>query len=176
MRSDIRLKKYRKIYRNIQDAYENEYKTVKQACEAEGITPSTYYKICNTLNKRSVGTTAEQAAQNERNKEKRRLEKKRQERNERNQRGGAQETDRKETKNDGIYTETDGKPIKTDEILMNSDDFPETDQQQRLLQVTRPKVTSTRIKNNTLYNNDSERSKIFNGTADDVINNIKSRY
>lgn len=56
MREDIKLKKYRMLYKNINDHYCNDFLNVKQSCEKEGITPSTYYKICSTLNKRSVGT------------------------------------------------------------------------------------------------------------------------
>lgn len=56
VREDIRLKKYRMIHKNINNHYCNDFLNVKQSCEKEGITPSTYYKICKTLNKRSVGT------------------------------------------------------------------------------------------------------------------------
>ncbi len=56
MREDIKLKKYRMLHKKVGEHYCNEFLNVKQSCELEGITPSTYYKICKTLNKRSVGT------------------------------------------------------------------------------------------------------------------------
>lgn len=56
MREDIKLKKYRMIHKRINEHYCNDFLNVKQSCQREGITPSTYYKICKTLNKRSVGT------------------------------------------------------------------------------------------------------------------------
>jgi hypothetical protein len=56
MREDIKLKKYRKIHKNINNHYCNDFLNVKESCAKEGITPAVYYKICKTLNKRSVGT------------------------------------------------------------------------------------------------------------------------
>ena len=56
MREDIKIKKYKMIYKKINDHYCNEYMNVKKSCEKEGITPSKYYKICKELGKKSVGT------------------------------------------------------------------------------------------------------------------------
>ncbi len=55
MREDIKLKKYRMLHKKVGEHYCNDFLNVKQSCELEEITPSTYYKICKTLNKRSVG-------------------------------------------------------------------------------------------------------------------------
>jgi hypothetical protein len=63
MREDIKLKKFRMIYKNINNHYCNDFLNVKKCCQKEGITPSTYYKICKTLNKRSVGTSKESQQQ-----------------------------------------------------------------------------------------------------------------
>lgn len=56
MREDIKRKKYKKQYKEVEQIYCNEYLNVKECCTRVGITPSTYYKICKTLGKRSVGT------------------------------------------------------------------------------------------------------------------------
>lgn len=59
MREDIKLKRFRKIYKEVNDNYCNNYENVKVSCNKVGITPSTYYKICKELGKRSVGTSIE---------------------------------------------------------------------------------------------------------------------
>jgi len=61
MREDIKMKKYRETYKKINDLYCNKYLNIKQCCEKVNITPSTYYKICKALNKRSVGTEKEKS-------------------------------------------------------------------------------------------------------------------
>lgn len=69
MREDIRRKKYRKLYGEINDLYCNDFMNVKDACKAVNITPSTYYKICKELGRKSVGTdTKKQKSNNERSK------------------------------------------------------------------------------------------------------------
>lgn len=61
MREDIRLKKYRMIHKKVNDMYCNEFLSITQCCKKLGITPSTYYKICKELGKRSVGTSKDNA-------------------------------------------------------------------------------------------------------------------
>lgn len=56
MREDIKLKKYRKIYHDVNDLYCNDFLNVKQCCKEIGISPSIYYKACKALGKNSVGT------------------------------------------------------------------------------------------------------------------------
>ena len=56
MREDIKLKKYRMIHKKINDMYCNEFINVTQCCKKTGISPASYYKICSTLGKKSVGT------------------------------------------------------------------------------------------------------------------------
>ena len=54
MREDIRKKKYKMLYKKVEDMYCNEFKNITECCKANKITPSQYYKICNELDKKSV--------------------------------------------------------------------------------------------------------------------------
>jgi hypothetical protein len=56
MREDIKLKKYKDIYKKINDNYCNNYLNVTECCDKVGISTSTYYKICKKLGKKSVGS------------------------------------------------------------------------------------------------------------------------
>jgi hypothetical protein len=56
MREDIKLKKYRKIRKDVNDLYCNKFMNVKSACKKIGISPSVYYKACQELGKNSVNT------------------------------------------------------------------------------------------------------------------------
>jgi hypothetical protein len=56
MREDIKLKKYRKICKDVNDLYCTKFINVKQSCQKIGISPSVYYKACKELGKNSVGT------------------------------------------------------------------------------------------------------------------------
>ena len=54
MREDIRKKKYKIIYKKVNDMYCNKFMTITQCCKELKITPSQYYKICAELGKKSV--------------------------------------------------------------------------------------------------------------------------
>lgn len=54
MRTDIKLKKYKMLYKQIDNMYCNEFLNVTQCCKEVGISPSTYHKICYELGKKSV--------------------------------------------------------------------------------------------------------------------------
>lgn len=54
MRTDIKHKKYRMIYKQVNDMYCNDFMNITQCCKELAISPSTYHKICNELGKKSV--------------------------------------------------------------------------------------------------------------------------
>jgi hypothetical protein len=56
MREDIRKKRNKKIYKDVERKYCEEFKNIRLCCKELNITPSTYYKVCKELGKQSVGT------------------------------------------------------------------------------------------------------------------------
>jgi len=57
MLEKAKLIRYKKLYGKIKrNYYSGDYASLKECCKKEKITPSTYYKICKTLERPSVGT------------------------------------------------------------------------------------------------------------------------
>lgn len=96
MRTDIKHKKYRMIYKQVQDMYCNEFLNITQCCKELAITPSTYQRICNELNLKSVAYDRKRQKELEEEKEEKEKEnnqkggnKSKNEDNENNQKGGS---------------------------------------------------------------------------------------
>lgn len=57
MREDMKIKKYKYLYKKINEFYCNPpYLNVTQSCKKAGISTGVYYNICKELDKKSVGT------------------------------------------------------------------------------------------------------------------------
>ena len=56
MREDIKMKKYKVLYKQVNDMYCKEFLNITQCCKKLKTSPSTYYKACKALGKESVNT------------------------------------------------------------------------------------------------------------------------
>jgi DNA-binding MurR/RpiR family transcriptional regulator len=54
MRTDVKHKKYKMLYKQVEDMYCNDFMNITQCCKELAMSPSTYHKICKELGKKSV--------------------------------------------------------------------------------------------------------------------------